>query len=781
MRNRRVRTLLLLALAALLAHAPALSGLSPGALPSTGDTLGAFAPWHEFARQSLRGGIVPLWNPHLYGGLPFAANGQSALFYPPTYGHFLLPENGALWLFAWAHSVFLMAGAYALARTLGLKRRAAFLVALLLGWGNATPAHLFGGHLTFLPTRAFWPWQGFFLLRLLRDFRPRDAIAWAACVALGLAAGAPQLWLFGMLFNALIVAAWMGRQLLSRGEKKALRLAPLGLALGLTILWCAPVLLPLRELKAWSAHGDALSFAEVTGLSATPRSLFRLLLNGFFGGNSFVMWSLPSNPGEDAASLGLAPFLLAFLAPFLAPRSRLARYLCWGGAGAILLSLGDATPLYRWLYDHVALFQITRVPARWLELWALAAALLAGLGFDTLLRRPARAPRLQRAWIGAALGCAALLIYVLAARAPWERGAQIVAHALNLAPSQRPELAVSLQSDAALSCVLAGATLGTLAYFWRRGLTTPRATTLLLALLGAEPLMQFWLATRIAPPEVVAAAQIPPSLTRFYRPGQRWIVRAPFQQLNAPLSAGMDALNGYEPFGSRPFFQLANAAQGQIEFSADFQPRQMSPLWRVMGASYLLWKPKFPGDGPRGFAGKTVARAGEWRLNSLEDGLKPWPRAYLTRDFVRSNQPFKELLTRAARRFEGAPPVVLPRDFPAFYVAPLESVAAPGARFETLRALKQTPDVRVWQTQTTRETVFVHNETMAPGWKAFADDKPMPIYLANGIFLGVSVPAGTRRVALIYDSQTLRFALFLGLCGLSLAAFCWAQTASKKR
>ena len=38
--------------------------------------------WRAFAAASLRSGHLPLWNPFTYGGEPFLAGFQSAVFYP---------------------------------------------------------------------------------------------------------------------------------------------------------------------------------------------------------------------------------------------------------------------------------------------------------------------------------------------------------------------------------------------------------------------------------------------------------------------------------------------------------------------------------------------------------------------------------------------------------------------------------------------------------------------------------------------------------------------------
>ena len=59
-----------------------------------------YYPRLALIQQALRGGQFPLWNPYIYTGMPFIADSQAALFYPPTLlSTFLIgPVRGAAWL-----------------------------------------------------------------------------------------------------------------------------------------------------------------------------------------------------------------------------------------------------------------------------------------------------------------------------------------------------------------------------------------------------------------------------------------------------------------------------------------------------------------------------------------------------------------------------------------------------------------------------------------------------------------------------------------------------------
>jgi hypothetical protein len=76
----------------------------------------------------------------------------------------------------------------------------------------------------------------------------------------------------------------------------------------------------------------------------------------------------------------------------------------------LLLALGAYNPLYYVLWRFIPGFDLFRAPARWLELFAMGAALLAALGLDALPRlRATRSPWRRIASVVAALAALGLL------------------------------------------------------------------------------------------------------------------------------------------------------------------------------------------------------------------------------------------------------------------------------------------------------------------------------------------------------------------------------------
>lgn len=92
-----------------LPFAPALKGWSL----FYGDIILQFIPWRSFASDCFKHGYIPLWNPYAYCGMPFLANGQSALFYPFNWLGVLMQSHHLVTFLALFHTLLCGWFAYA--------------------------------------------------------------------------------------------------------------------------------------------------------------------------------------------------------------------------------------------------------------------------------------------------------------------------------------------------------------------------------------------------------------------------------------------------------------------------------------------------------------------------------------------------------------------------------------------------------------------------------------------------------------------------------------------
>ena len=436
-----------LALAVLLVFRPL---LLTNRVLATGDAFAYFTPYRDFANQALAAGRLPLWNPYLFLGSPFLANPQSAVFYPLHWFFIGLPAAKSLaasvglhlWLAGFGTALYVR-------RVARLSWSAAFVGGLVFMLGGYLGAR--AGQVNQLSAAAWLPWMLWLLEETWGRGRALAAgpgrVNWIAgaalalVVALQLLAGHTQtafINLVGLSVAAIwpaVVAllAWLWQRLYhsapameraslaAGGRRFGLLLAAVALGFGLA----AVQLLPTLELAGQSIRSGGLTFREVASFSLDPRRLLLSLLPTYrenlpdrFGSPAY---------GEYVVYVGVAGLLLAGLGLWTGRRAsgsglRLARGLALALAVVgFALALGMYDPLYFLLYKLVPGFDLFRAPARWMLLYTVGVAVLAGYSVDgwfmtsrgPLTGRQVSRPRLRRwQWIALVLvviGAAGLL------------------------------------------------------------------------------------------------------------------------------------------------------------------------------------------------------------------------------------------------------------------------------------------------------------------------------------------------------------------------------------
>jgi hypothetical protein len=408
-----------------------------GRVLAGGDVFTYFYPYWAEATRALRAARLPLWNPFLFMGVPFLANSQVGFFYPLNWPLWLLlPAHRAVHVTIVVHLCLAVLNAYLWGRwSLRLGRLAAGTVSVIFALGGYLGAQV--EHVNQLQGLAWLP-----LILALHDQvsrprspRPHRAVGFAALavvIGLILLTGHTQtafIALVGLGVYGLAPLLWVG---LRRGECR--RLIRAGLLLGgvsvLGVALAAVQLIPTWELSRLSVRAGGLPFNERVSFSLSPLYATRALLPGFAR-------PVPPEHIEHVAYVGVAGLALALMGCLVDLRDRRAARApgmepsqshgmqghsqgmaespllagIWRSGPTSLRSpasaylpvylltflglffaLGLYNPVYLLLARGVPGFAHFRVPARWLALYALGVAGLAGRAVQRLWgrQRPTR-------------------------------------------------------------------------------------------------------------------------------------------------------------------------------------------------------------------------------------------------------------------------------------------------------------------------------------------------------------------------------------------------------
>ncbi len=397
---------------ALALYAPWSRYFPPGRGALWSDPVLEFWPWRLFLRAQILSGRLPLWNPLIEAGVPFAGCAQAAMFFPTEIGLAWLPA--AAWSMASAFLKLAAAGIFTAlhARRLGAGRTGAALAGVVFALSGFMIAWL--GHpqtnVACLLPALFWT--------LGRAVDAPSARRWAASslvVGLIFLGGHPPtaLHVLGAGAAYALFLSWPKPAPLRRSLLTSAGISTL-LGAGLA----APALLPYAEyLKFSSTAAAAAALARwrfhlpwslplhlILPLSAGTATNSDPVLQAAFG------LDFSSNFLERAGWVGIPALMLAALAVRRGWEKRETRFhlalAVFGLAAAVGL------PPLPWIWRLVPGLSAAN-PTRLLLMFCFGAATLAGLGADAPELGDER--RLAAAALGVALAFAAACAFVYGA------------------------------------------------------------------------------------------------------------------------------------------------------------------------------------------------------------------------------------------------------------------------------------------------------------------------------------------------------------------------------
>ena len=765
---------LVYALATLLLAWPALAGRF--LVNEHSDQFIAGFPFREFqARFIEQYGTFPLWNPYLFGGLPYVAGMHGDLFYPTFLLRLVMsPDAGMTWgMILHVFLAGLLSFAF-LRGPVGLSFLPALVGGLAFMMGGNVAGLVSPGHDGKIFLSALLPLT---LLLVHRAVRGGRAWAWGALalvITLAVLTPHPQLLQYLLLVAgayALFCAYTADHDGVRLARNTALgRLGLAAVAVGVGLLGGAIQFWPVFEYTAWSPRAGGKGWDHATSYSLPPEELLNAYLPQFTG----ILDSYWGRNGIHFHSdyVGATVLVLAGLAFGVSGAWR--RRQLWFWAGALLVStlwaLGGFTPFYRLVYALVPGTKYFRAPSTMLYVVQFCGAVLAALGAERLLARAAR-PRYAYAW----LGVAAVVGVLGATGALTNLGASLAL----------PQLAPRVDANAGAVAIgawrsfLAVAVVCALLLAVHRGALRPRLAGLLLAGVVA---LDLWSIVRL--------------YWRFSPPAAQLYASDPVvDYLRQHASTGRVIPLAIEPLTGAtrdPYFGSGDGRGGgfmvhRVRSAVGYHGNEIGRYQQLSG-----WTTDWP---------RQVGNPNFWRLANVRYLYTNTPTPPLE-GMRRVAGPVRNVAGNMAYLYE------FPGENPPAWVTPL-AVEAPdesvlgtvldprfdvrrAALFDTSAAVPTQPvppelpepldlpvRVRRWdpghialslERPAPAGATLMVSENFYPGWTATADGRAAALGRADYTLIGVALPAGAREIELRFTSPRYETGKAITLLALAVSA-----------
>lgn len=670
-----------------------------------GDLFGQLYPIWNYVAHWLHQGIFPLWANHIMAGDPILAEAQYGLFNPFNWPMFLFSPipQGIVMLRGMIPLWWAGMGMYLYMRHSPVWRfspTAALIAGAAYMLSNPFVTHL--GHPQFNEVMAWLPWTLWSVDCTARHIRalPLGTLAISGLLLAGHGQAA--------VYAALVLTAYASWQILEGGLRHGpQRAGRLGLLALLGAALALPALLPAIERLPFTERSLVPPEAR-HGYEFTAAMLIDFLNPNFHGQGAQQFW--PAWDRVESGYAGALTLYLALLGLGAHLRQRRVWFLLFLSAFAYLFALGYQGPLYAH-FAPLPLFAESWKTARIIFILSLTLAIGAGLGIEALRRQS----RLQIGW-SIALVLLGAALWLLAPQ--WSQTAPVDAARLRALAGLR--LAAVLATSAAL--------LG-----WLTKSRFALARAALLVLLTVE----------LSVTQAFAETNPPSDHTDPYREARAFLqadtgwFRVDVDTAAVGLWSPAQLLGDGEAVAQGTGDPMELFMYNQFYWAI---PHKDSPAYQLLGVKYLVMpKSALP-------SGKNI-----WPVfmdNPLVDlhlNTNGLPRAWL----VYNTTPVSTLEQAYAIIFD-------PAFEPIHSAAITDGPALQGGGESHIEVLTYTPNRARFYVESSAPALFVLSDILYPGWTAYLDGAPTPLYRTNGIFRGVIIPQGQHQIEMCFFPGSLR-------------------------
>lgn len=690
-------------------------------------------PLAFFHRESFWRGELPLWNPLSHCGVPFLAQWNTMVLYPPSLIYLVLPLPWSLSFFCLVHLFWGGLGMYFLANNWTGHRLAGALAGVVFAFNGVMLSSLIWP--SQIATYAWTPWV---IWQVQQGWRRggRQMIWGVVAGSMQMLAGGPET----------ILLTWLVVFLLAAGDwalLKQLRSRVLLCFTGtvfLIALVCAVQLLPFMQLLLRSQRDAGFSSATWS-MPTSGWANFLVPLFGMFR-SSWGVYFESSQQWVSSYYTGIGTLMFTAVALL---RVRDWRVLALGAMSllAFFLAQGEHNALYRALLAHFPAVGFARFPVKLIVLISAMAPLLAAFGIKQWCQDPQKTAR-------TGLLCASTLLVLIGV---------ILVMALK---SKENEWLVVAENGVGRAALLAGIFFLLIQY--------PKSGSRRQILVGLSMVMLFWADFLTHMPQ-----QNPTASPLVYSPnwvnaGRNWKSEPRPGQSRAMVSLVAQkhfyehSLSGVENnylLYRLGLFMNCNLLEG-IPQTQGFFALTPGEINFVTGAPWVWTTNDF--SGLLDFLGvsetSSPAKPFEWeaRPNAMPM-ITIGQKAVCTDErtaiaaFAETNIDFRKIVFLPAEAQD---------EVSAF--SPIT------AQVLSTNFSNQTISI---QTDAPAQTMVVIAQTYYPAWKAYVDGQPTKLWRANYAFQAVQVPAGCHRIELRYEDKVFLMGALLSGFGIAVCVSLW--------
>jgi uncharacterized membrane protein YfhO len=654
--------------------------------------------------------------------------------------------------------------AFWFAKYMGIGSEGSLLAALTFAYGAPYFMHVYAGHLSNLSTMVWLPLVLMGVEAFLRNRQMRYALASGVALGMQILAGHPQYLFYSMIAVVFYFALrlWVG------SEPRNLSRCAVGFCLTLVsaLALAAVQILPALELTVHSAR-QALSYQWVSIFSLPPENLITLVLPDFFGDMLKVPYWGKNYLWEMSLYIGIVPLIMAIVAVFF---EKTGRILIFGlmAAVSLILALGKHTPLLAFLYAVVPGFNLFRGLSKFVFVFSLATAMLAGYGLTRVISlAEEKSPKLK--WISYGLLAVAVLSLVVGWLAlmqqdlwssfvqTYNKGEDNFSAPLPFTREFFSASAAALSENALSAAVIVILLAGLLLAALMIKRLPKSSLSIGVLILAAADLWVF--SSRYLVTFDPAIVRLDDRLKTFLKHDQEpfRLATSILPLANTGMIEGIENVGGYDAIILKEYSEFINFSQNlpTANPNSAIAIEILSPLLDLLNVKYYIVELN------RNIALRNLSLVLESPDYKVYRNSGALPRSFIVHD-VRVMDNRRAILDQMAR------PEFTPRSY-AYVEQPIDpaphrsNIQSPLPKIVGYSANRVTIEAELQESG-----LLVLGDVYYPGWKAFVDGTESRIYRTNYVVRGVFLSGGRHSIEFRYEPLSFKVGAMVTLITLVL-------------